>query len=424
MAVIPIKPGMIIEGVVSQHAEEAAFLWLLREAAIDLPNYSLTDLAELDMRLEANLEGLRIGGEAGWEICKRALDKGDAGEVFAAAILAFESGNVARIQEVLESGSCVPELSKGIASALGWLDYDQAQGQINQLLNAESPDHRHLGISACALHRQDPGKPLIDALSDNNPLHKARALRCVGELGRTDLLSFLRKNLTTDDQMCRFFSAWSAALLAGDPNAVDLLKSIAESDAPFREAAAHMALRRMKINDADAWLKKLGRNLDQLPLAITSAGVLGDPERIPWLIEQMQVPEQAQIAGEAFTTITGVEITYELAMMVEARVVDEEEELGDIQSEDEGVEIDSGRNLTRPDPAAVQKWWTNHQSQFLKGTRSLVGQPIGVEWLQQVLRTGRQRQRAAAALELAIRQPGKPLFEVRAPGFRQRQLLG
>jgi hypothetical protein len=40
------------------------------------------------------------------------------------------------------------------------------------------------------------------------------------------------------------------------------------------------------------------------------------------------------------------------------------------------------------------------------------------------LRDRRQRQRAAAALELAIREPGTPLFNVKAPGFRQIQLLG
>jgi hypothetical protein len=41
-----------------------------------------------------------------------------------------------------------------------------------------------------------------------------------------------------------------------------------------------------------------------------------------------------------------------------------------------------------------------------------------------VLRIGKQRQRAAAALELAIRQPGTPLVEVRARGVRQKQMLG
>ena len=50
--------------------------------------------------------------------------------------------------------------------------------------------------------------------------------------------------------------------------------------------------------------------------------------------------------------------------------------------------------------------------------------PITLEWLRRVLRDGRQRQRAAATLELAIRQPGTPLFNVKAPGFRQIELLG
>jgi hypothetical protein len=44
--------------------------------------------------------------------------------------------------------------------------------------------------------------------------------------------------------------------------------------------------------------------------------------------------------------------------------------------------------------------------------------------LKTVLRDGRQRQRAAAAVELAIRQSGTPLFNVKAPGFRQIELLG
>jgi hypothetical protein len=35
----------IIPSVVMQHAEEAAFLWLLRDAAVSAPHYSLADLA-------------------------------------------------------------------------------------------------------------------------------------------------------------------------------------------------------------------------------------------------------------------------------------------------------------------------------------------------------------------------------------------
>jgi hypothetical protein len=40
-----------------------------------------------------------------------------------------------------------------------------------------------------------------------------------------------------------------------------------------------------------------------------------------------------------------------------------------------------------------------------------------------VLRSGYQRQRIAAALELALMRPDRPLFERRAPAFRQQALL-
>lgn len=55
----------IIIDIVSQHAEEAAFLWLLRDRAVYAPHYSLADLSELDDRVEAHLDGLRIAGDAG-----------------------------------------------------------------------------------------------------------------------------------------------------------------------------------------------------------------------------------------------------------------------------------------------------------------------------------------------------------------------
>src|SRR6187200_2798258 len=92
----------VISLVIEQHAEEAAVLWLLRDAAVWAPHYNLSELAHLDGRVEAHIDGLRIAGEAGWEICKEALGHEEAGEVFAAAILACESGDDKRVQMVSE----------------------------------------------------------------------------------------------------------------------------------------------------------------------------------------------------------------------------------------------------------------------------------------------------------------------------------
>ena len=86
---------LVIEDVITQHAEEGAFLWLLRSQVVNAPHYSLAGLAYLDGRVDAHLDGLRIAGDAGWEICKETLSQEEAGEVFAAAVLAFESGDEA-----------------------------------------------------------------------------------------------------------------------------------------------------------------------------------------------------------------------------------------------------------------------------------------------------------------------------------------
>ena len=48
----------IIPVVVEQRAEEAAFLWLLRDSAVIEPHYSLPDVAHLDDRTEAHIDGL------------------------------------------------------------------------------------------------------------------------------------------------------------------------------------------------------------------------------------------------------------------------------------------------------------------------------------------------------------------------------
>ncbi|MCA1685380.1 MAG: hypothetical protein LC745_05240, partial [Planctomycetia bacterium] len=66
-------PLPVIAELITQHAEDAAFLWLLRDSAARQPHYSLSNLAALDDRIEAHLDGLRVAAEPGWQIVKTAL---------------------------------------------------------------------------------------------------------------------------------------------------------------------------------------------------------------------------------------------------------------------------------------------------------------------------------------------------------------
>ncbi len=176
----------------------------------------------------------------------------------------------------------------------------------------------------------------------------------------------------------------------------------------------------MSLYESKKWFDELKISKDQLRLAVISAGAAGDPVNIPWLIEMMKVDELARVSGEAFTMLTGIYLAYDDL----EKDKPEGFEAGPTENpEDENVEMDMDEDLPGPNPELISKRWDSIKSQYKNGTRYLLGKPITKEWMQQVLRTGRQRQRAAAALELTTFTPGQPLFEVRAPGFVQRKIL-
>jgi len=411
---------MIIKPIVEQHAEEATFLWLQRDLAIGAPHFNLKGLAQLDDRVEAHVDGLRISGEAGWEMCKEALDDyKQPGEVFAAALLAFEGGDGRRVEEVVKVAVETPLNWRALVSATGWLSDEDYQRWAPGLFSANAATYRRLAIVASVIRRQDPGSVLATALEDPNLLFQARALRAVGELKRRDLLPVLRQRLKSDDLTCQFWAAWSAVLL-GDKTALNVLKGFATSESTFLENALQIMLRVVDVSNAIEWVSDFTKSPEVLRPAILGAGIIGDPLYIPWLINLMTVPEVARVAGEAFSMITGVDIAYD---GLEGEWPEGFEAGPTENPEDEDVAADADEDLCWPEPSLIQTWWESSKNQFRTGTRYLVGKPISIEQCQQVLKTGYQRQRRAAALELALLKKDEPLFNTNAPGFRQQLLL-
>jgi uncharacterized protein (TIGR02270 family) len=317
-------------------------------------------------------------------------------------------------------GTASPDSARGLVSALGWLEYERAARHIKTLIAAGEPARRRVGIAAAAIHRRNPGPALVAAFGADDPALRARAFRAAGELGYLDAHVTLRSNLKSRDPTVRFWAAWSNSLLVGHRDAVAYLQNVAEAGGPFAERAAQIAMRRLGPNDAKLWLRRLVKDLGQKRIAVVAAGAFADPEAIPFLIEQMKIPKLARVAGEAFSLITGANIAYEDL---------DGEKPGDFEAgptespEDEDVAMDLDLNLPWPDPTLIQKWWNHRQSAFTKGTRYLLGQPVSPESLRHALKDAYQRQRIAASLELAILKPGRPLFEFRAPGWKQVQML-
>ncbi len=407
----------VIPVVIDRHAEDAAFLWLLRNAAIHEPHYKLKDLAELDNRLAAHLDGLLIAGDFGWEVAKSALDIGEPGEVFVAAWLAIGAVDGKKIDQVLNAAKNSEENHRALVSALAWHPLESIIGLLKSFFKANDPAYLALGISACTLHRVDPKSALDRALALADERSVARAVRAVGELRRKDLVPAITPIRNSKIESHNFWANWSVALM-GDRSALTPLAHHVQSNTSFAVRALQLIARTLDLKDVQKLLQALAQDKNTTRLAMMGAGMSGDPMWIPGLLKHMENPEIKRVAGEAFSMITGVDLAYE--------DLDEDWpegfEAGPTEDPaDEDVAMDEDEDLPWPNRVLLSQWWEKNKQHFQPGQRYLCGKPITEQNCMQVLNNGYQRQRSAAALELALM--GKPFFETRAPGFRQQQQL-
>lgn len=398
--------ALVNPDIVSRHAAEAAFLWTQRRRACSAPHYALRELMTLDERLQANLEGLQAApSDFAWDQCKGNFEHLGAGEVFTAAILAFGSEHRERMRDVLWAACTSPQTRAGLISALGWLPFAQTERWLRLLLQSTSPEHRLVGLAGYAGHRQDPGSALDRALADEHAPLRARAMRAAGELRRVDVADALAAHLGEESDACGFWSAW-ALTLSGRLDGLDALAMIAAGAGPWRWRAAEAAVRFMSPARGREWISALVQNTDAERLAVKAVGMIGDPVAVPWLIRKMNSPALSRVAGEAFSMITGID----LALL---DLTHESAEANNAEPADDDIA------LPCPSPDRVDAWWQQNHLRFAPGARFLCGSPVSRSTALDVLLRGRQRQRRAAALELARIDATVPLFETSAFGALQ-----
>ena len=381
----------VIPEIVARYADDAPFLWILRDQARSAPHYTAAEFAKLDSRLDANIDGLRIAGADGVQAVHDEFMKyPEPGEAFVAAVLALERGGAADIITMLETISD-PLSYRGIISAIGWVDPANVNDAVRKFLEHNLVEARMLGCAAFSVRRVSP-KDMLPGFLEDAPLVRARGLRMVGEFGRTDLEPQLARAFEDEDPDCRFWAAWSAVLLGNRAGACDVLKGIAGPTA-LGWRSLDILLRALKREEAVAWLRT--QFTDDHRLLIYGAGVIGDATFVPWLIDKMADPGLGRLAGESLGMITGVDL--EASSLA-----------GDSPDDDAIEEVDDGsewieswqRDLPFPDKNRVKKWWKSQS--IAENQKLLAGRPISSDWLTHLNRNGSQRMRRAAALEAAL----------------------
>ena len=198
--------------------------------------------------------------------------------------------------------------------------------------------------------------------------------------------------------------------MLGDHSAVDQLQDYVESHGSLQHLAIQTAFRVLPVEVARQWISRLAADPEQARAVIQATGVLGDPLPVPWLIEKMRKMETAKIAAEAFVMITGISLErYEL-------MIDGPDVITVVPNDDpndENVSLDEDENLPFPDVDKVAYTWQKHGGKYAAGQRYFMGSAISPEALQSKINGGLQRQRQAAALQLALLEPQTPLMNTK-----------
>jgi uncharacterized protein (TIGR02270 family) len=421
---------LVINPLVLQHAEDAAFYWTQRSTKAHSPLLRFDRLTHFDRQLTAHLDGLRVAGDVGWECALKNLQRWKhAGEAFTAYVLAIESGDKMRLQtlwSVVEKNA--ETMQDGLISALAWVAEETAVPWMDFWLPlANYPRLQQIALHAFALRRLEPDVPLDDFFASPDATVREAVCTLAGRLRLSRYVSLLqtaRKDAAPEVRE----AATVALLLLG--HGVNSLSDLWQASLHWNEMAANSKgwTKSMAIRRAEAAARHIGHALPvahegmrQLMERIPARQGLivlahhGDPATVQWIIGAMSRKDLARVAGWAFTMVVGADLdALRLTAAAPEPDANEDERRTPLQDPDIG--------LSWPHAAAVDAWWSKNGGTFTAGTRLLHGHLVADRNHNiDLLLNAPQATRWAAAFNLALNDT--PYFETNAAASEQRAAL-
>ncbi|MBI4241713.1 MAG: hypothetical protein HY613_08345 [Candidatus Rokubacteria bacterium] len=362
-----VRPPVILD-ILHEHLNELDFLWEQRERFVFSPEWTLKELAAIEDRSEAHLDGLRIGAGHSVDIARPFLTADEAGAATAATfvLMAFELPELER--EVLQALKTAPPKSRdGIRIGLRHSPVDSLVPCLSDFVRSYEPQVSATAVDILAFHRLPCPSRLGDLLICPDPHVKRIIYGAVGRLGGPWNTDLLHEALADPDPALADVALGASALL-GVPNLAAICRRAAvQSSQP---SAAALAFLGVVGEPSDlALLRGAIAHRELAPAALTGLGALGIPEGIPLILETLAVPRLAQQASEAFTRITGASLQLSAAP---------------VTSIDEGVsgKADETEDETlRDGPSSfdiedARSWWDREKKAFAAGVRYQAGFPV------------------------------------------------
>ena len=401
-----------------QLLNDTPFQWYLRNQAAGHSTYTLDELFEEDDKLESHLDALFIGLKSGGQADDQ-YNLDDTGMVFVLAVLALRLDSNALLQQCVDNvtsseGEEQVEKAEELFLALQW--QSPSDSQIRFLLTQKHPYISQAAIAAFPVAIE--ASVLEQWLTYQDKPIVLRLLEFIGCQTLKQYRDYVSHFFNAEDDDIRFKAACTALLL-GDKTALDVIKPFAQSN-------------NAKLRDALLWLFCFSEK-QHIPIFVENVLAMdwsprvqalciaysGLTDYIPRLFPLLNQVDVAQVAGEAFSLITGINLVDDDFDDIEP---DGDEPSAAQKQQMDDQYCDYEEDLPWPHAEKIEQWWQLNNHKFDSSHQYFSGQTIKQDNLHCILKNGYQIERRIAALHLVAL--GQPYFLTHSKvSLQQTQLL-
>lgn len=406
---------MTVPPMLAQHAQDAAFYWMLRDTSGASPHLTLEKLTHIDTMLTAHLDGLLIAGAAGMPPAETALARWrSAGEMFVCFYLAASSHQHSSAEKLLAQVEKRADiLLRGLISAIVSLPPVLARQWIAHCSASSTPALQVAALRACALLGATAldalAAPLASLITSTSEHVRTAACRALGVAGE-DAPALLHIALA-DEHLCVRAEASIALARHGQPQAMELWRCVGsqalihdQASGWYRKQAERRLLRwtrhlACQVAHGNPQIVQL---LARLPARVSLCFVLhhADPQHLGFVLHYLDDPDTRRYAAWVWQSMTGNDLAANGLTLAENPPA--QNQPGSVSQE----QIDFDNGMLLPDADAIRTFPVRYPNQG----KLVQGQSLNTSFALAVLENAPQAVRAIAATHLTYAYPGYPLL--------------
>lgn len=374
--------GLYFSDIIKQQLKhDAPYAWFLKETSSHSPLFRKKDIQRLEERLESYIECFILSQRANDSLLD-TLNLEDWGAVYVMAKVALVCEDDDAFTKAVEAVN-TKQQAKELRDALQCKNYEILKEKLQTLITHTNLWVRVAGVDTLKHFKVRLEPTLIQRLLEDKESQVQEAvLKLIGEHKIGAYTQEIKIFVDYENEDVKYAATYAGCMLQV-PKAYQTLQTFCFSQNPYLRKALALLYGVVKEDKITSVLQDVTKQTLSPRIKAYNLAMVGYPEAIPILIKEMEKFDHALYCGEAFSFITGVDLT-EADLIRVSNLSDEEESLLRQSGKTDEWTQSYEEDLPLPDVALVKAWWQTHQHNFVQGTRYLAGKTLTQENLEDI----------------------------------------